>query len=386
MKEKILKTVIIIGMILSITLANLIVLASDVISYALYDAGKENIEFKIQYENSQKPINSEDIKIKMQVKVKNQGYFNGKIELGNENLKFKQEEVEGVEKITDKEISLKQLNGGETLNLLIGIKVALPEKIEIGALNQESSFNLKGTYTNALKNKSEVEIQEKAKLELTKQETEEEESLLEAQIITNKIYKIEEQNKRMIQLQIKSGLNQNGYPIKETTLEIEAPKGVEKAQVIERGTLATNGKEEGKNSNQTLHYETEGNNLKIQIKNPEEEGKISYQKQKQDTIIVTYIYNEEKQFQEETIKTKSKILIYDQDQTTYKKEIETQIEEEKEEVINYSINNETNIYKGNLYIGQEQDYKSMSKIDIRYPRNRRKNHMARRKQLLPSKK
>lgn len=386
MKEKILKTVIIIGMILSITLANLIVLASDVISYALYDAGKENIEFKIQYENSQKPINSEDIKIKMQVKVKNQGYFNGKIELGNENLKFKQEEVEGVEKITDKEISLKQLNGGETLNLLIGIKVALPEKIEIGALNQESSFNLKGTYTNALKNKSEVEIQEKAKLELTKQETEEEESLLEAQIITNKIYKIEEQNKRMIQLQIKSGLNQNGYPIKETTLEIEAPKGVEKAQVIERGTLATNGKEEGKNNNQTLHYETEGNNLKIQIKNPEEEGKISYQKQKQDTIIVTYIYNEEKQFQEETIKTKSKILIYDQDQTTYKKEIETQIEEEKEEVINYSINNETNIYKGNLYIGQEQDYKSMSKIDIRYPRNRRKNHMARRKQLLPSKK
>lgn len=385
MKEKILKTVIIIGMILSITLANLIVLASDVISYALYDAGKENIEFKIQYENSQKPINSEDIKIKMQVKVKNQGYFNGKIELGNENLKFKQEEVEGVEKITDKEISLKQLNGGETLNLLIGIKVALPEKIEIGALNQESSFNLKGTYTNALKNKSEVEIQEKAKLELTKPELEEE-SLLEAQIITNKIYKIEEQNKRMIQLQIKSGLNQNGYPIKETTLEIEAPKGVEKAQVIERGTLATNGKEEGKNSNQTLHYETEGNNLKIQIKNPEEEGKISYQKQKQDTIIVTYIYNEEKQFQEETIKTKSKILIYDQDQTTYKKEIETQIEEEKEEVINYSINNETNIYKGNLYIGQEQDYKSMSKIDIRYPRNRRKNHMARRKQLLPSKK
>ena len=385
MKEKILKTVIIIGMILSITLANLIVLASDVISYALYDAGKENIEFKIQYENSQKPINSEDIKIKMQVKVKNQGYFNGKIELGNENLKFKQEEVEGVEKITDKEISLKQLNGGETLNLLIGIKVALPEKIEIGALNQESSFNLKGTYTNALKNKSEVEIQEKAKLELTKPELEEE-SLLEAQIITNKIYKIEEQNKRMIQLQIKSGLNQNGYPIKETTLEIEAPKGVEKAQVIERGTLATNGKEEGKNSNQTLHYETEGNNLKIQIKNPEEEGKISYQKQKQDTIIVTYIYNEEKQFQEETIKTKSKILIYDQDQTTYKKEIETKIEEEKEEVINYSINNETNIYKGNLYIGQEQDYKSMSKIDIRYPRNRRKNHMARRKQLLPSKK
>lgn len=385
MKEKILKTVIIIGMILSITLANLIVLASDVISYALYDAGKENIEFKIQYENSQKPINSEDIKIKMQVKVKNQGYFNGKIELGNENLKFKQEEVEGVEKITDKEISLKQLNGGETLNLLIGIKVALPEKIEIGALNQESSFNLKGTYTNALKNKSEVEIQEKAKLELTKPELEEE-SLLEAQIITNKIYKIEEQNKRMIQLQIKSGLNQNGYPIKETTLEIEAPKGVEKAQVIERGTLATNGKEEGKNNNQTLHYETEENNLKIQIKNPEEEGKISYQKQKQDTIIVTYIYNEEKQFQEETIKTKSKILIYDQDQTTYKKEIETKIEEEKEEVINYSINNETNIYKGNLYIGQEQDYKSMSKIDIRYPRNRRKNHMARRKQLLPSKK
>jgi len=366
MKEKILKTILIIAMIASITLAHIIILATDVISYAFHDVGRENVEFKVQVEE-QKPINSHDLKISMQVTVKKEGYLNGKIQLNNENFKFKQEPVEGVETITDQEITLKQINGGEQLNLSIGLDVNLPEKINLSTFNQENSLLLKGSYTNAIQNKSEVEIEAKAKIELTKPETEEEVSFLDAQILTNKIYQIGGQNKRLIQVEVKSGLQEVSYPIKQSLIQLEAPEGVEKITIAERGTYATNGKEEGKNNDQTFSHHQEGSKLAIQIKNPEEEGKISYQKQKQDTIIVTYLYKEEKQFQEEAIKIKNNILIYDQEQTTYEKEIEAKIEEEKEEIINYTIENEAEIYKGNLYIGQEQNYKSMSKIDIRYP-------------------
>lgn len=371
MKQKVLKTAIIIWMIVSITIAHVIVLASDIVSYAFQDVGKENIEFSSYFVTEQgerlpsieKPINSEDIALAMKIKVKEQGYLNGKIELKNENFKFKQEEIEGVEEIKDREITLKQINNHETLEFKIGLEISVPNSVDINQFNQDNLIALKGTYTTANQSQKEINVEQNAPITLISPYQEgEETNVLEAQIITNKIYKIGEQNKRIVQMQINSGLQSNGYPVKQTELEIEAPEGVEETAVLARGTEATNGINE-------LQSQKEENKLYIQITNPEKDGKINYGKQKTDTIIVNYVYEEGKELTDTEIKVKNKIQIYDQQGTTFEKETSTKIGEEKEEIIAYNIVNQAELYKGRIYADEEQSYRSMSKIDIRYLRN-----------------
>lgn len=371
MKEKVLRTLIVIWMIVSITIAHVIVLASDIVSYAFQDVGKENIEFSSYFVNEQgeelpsieKPINSEDVKLAIKIRVKEQGYLNGKIELKNENFKFKQEEIEGVEEIKDREITLKQINAQQSIEFKIGLEIDVPNSIDTNQFNKDNLIALKGTYTTANQSQKEINMEQNLPITLTSSYQEgEEASILDAQIITNKIYKIGEQNKRIVQMQIKSGLQANGYPIKQTDLEIEAPEGMEEATVLARGTEATNGRNE-------LQSQKEENKLQIQIANQEKDGKINYGKQKVDTMIVTYVYEEGKELANTEIKVKNRIQIYDQQGTTFEKEISTKIEEEKEEIIAYNIVNQAELYKGRLYADEEQSYRSMSKIDIRYPRN-----------------
>lgn len=371
MKEKVLKTLIVIWMIVSITIAHVIVLASDIVSYAFQDVEKENIEFSSYFVTEQgeelssieRPINSEDIKLAIRVEVKEQGYLNGKIELKNENFRFKQEDIEEVQEIKDKEITLKQINSHEILEFKIALEINVPNSMDVNQFNKDNLIALKGTYTSANQSQKEINVEQNVPITLTSPYQEgEETNVLDAQIITNKIYKIGEQNKRIVQMQIKSGLQGNGYPIKQTELEIEAPEGMEEATVLARGTEATNGGNE-------LQSQKQENKVQIQIANLEKDGKINYGKQKTDTLIVTYVYEEGKELTDAEIKVKNKIQIYDQQGTTFEKQISTKIEEEKEEIIAYHIVNQAELYKGRLYADEEQSYRSMSKIDIRYPRN-----------------
>lgn len=384
MKEKVLKTFIIICMIASITIAHVMVLASDVVSYAFQDVGKENVEFSSYFVTEQgeqlpsieKEINSEDIRLSMRIKVKQQGYLNGKIELKNENFKFKQEPIEGVEEIKEREITLKQINSHETLEFQIGLEISVPNSVDVNQFNKDNLVVLKGTCTTANQSQKEIEMEQNIPVILTSPYQEgEEANYLEAQIITNKVYKIGEQNKRIVQMQIQNGLQGDGYPIKQTELEIEAPEGVEDVKVLQRGLLATNGGDE-------LQTQKEENKLQIQITNPIKDEKINYGKQKNDTLILTYVYEEDKDLAQTEIKVKSKVQIYDQQGTTFEAEKIAQIDQEKEEIIAYHIVNQSELYKGKIYASEEENYRSLSKIDIRYPRNRRQYKSNRRKCLL----
>lgn len=368
MKEKIVKVSIVIVMIMSVLVAHIMLLASDVISYAFYDAGKENVEFSVYFETEegkkissiQKAINSEDIKLSIRIVVKESGYLNGRIELKDENFKFQQEEIEGVEKITDREIVLKQIDGKEKLDIRVGIKTDLKEIIQLENFNQDSLIVLKGMYTNAMQNKSEIELEEKFKIVLTN--SEQEGSDLKAQIITNKIYEIHSQNKRIVQLEIASKLKGEGYPIKKTQLEVKVPEEVEEVQVEDRGTLATNGKEKG-----AFQYNVDNNFLTIEILN-QEEGKIYYGKEKEDKFIITYLYSEEEDLKDQEIEVKSTISLHNNQETNIEEETNVPIGEEKENIIDYQMISQSELYKGKIYAGEEENYKSISKIDIRYPR------------------
>lgn len=375
MKETILKRILKVLIVICILLVYLSLMMSDIVTYASSDTGEENVIFEAYFENEngervsqiEKSINSEDIRLHIKVEVKNEGYLNGQLELRNANFKFKQEEIEGVNEITDNTIALKQINAGETLDIQVGLEVNLQEEVDLANFNQENSIVLTGSYKNAMQKESSIEKENKIKVALTAPYSEEEEKVkLDTRIITNKIYNINGENKRIIQIAINSGLEKEGYPIGQTKINVQAPEGAEEVTVQERGTQATNGKDEWENDGESLKSEQNENGLNIEINNIQKDGKIYYGREKQDKIIVTYVYAEDMQLAGE-IKTKASIQIYDEYGTILEKEVTNAITEESDEIIGYQITNEQNIYKGKMYAKEEQEYKNITSIDIRYP-------------------
>ena len=375
MKETVLKRILKVLIVVCILLVYLSLMMSDIVTYASSDTGEENVIFEAYFENEngertnqiEKSINSEDIRLHIKVEVKNEGYLNGQLELRNANFKFKQEEIEGVNEITDNTIALKQINAGETLDIQVGLEVNLQEEVDLANFNQENSIVLTGSYKNAMQKESSIEKENKIKVALTAPYSEEEEKVkLDTRIITNKIYNINGENKRIIQIAINSGLEKEGYPIGQTKINVQAPEGAEEVTVQERGTQATNGKDEWENDGESLKSEQNENGLNIEINNIQKDGKIYYGREEQDKIIVTYVYAEDMQLEGE-IKTKASIQIYDEYGTILEKEVTNAITEESDEIIGYQIINEQNIYKGKMYAKEEQEYKNITSIDIRYP-------------------
>lgn len=129
---------------------------ADIVTYASSENGEENVIFEAWLEENgekvnkiEKKIDSQDIELCMKVKVINEGYLNGKIELKDSNFKFKQKKEEGVSEITDNSIELKQINAGEEKEIKIGLEVSLPQTIDLEKFNKETILDLEGTYKNA---------------------------------------------------------------------------------------------------------------------------------------------------------------------------------------------------------------------------------------------
>lgn len=373
MKGKVVNNIIkmVIAIIMLIIYLGLIM--ADIVTYASSENGEENVIFEAWLEENgekvnkiEKKIDSQDIELCMKVKVINEGYLNGKIELKDSNFKFKQKEEEGVSEITDNSIELKQINAGEEKEIKIGLEVSLPQTIDLEKFNKETILDLEGTYKNAKQKESKIEKENKVNIVLTQPYEDNEEKIdLQSKIITNKIYNINGEKKRVVQAQISSKLEREGYPIEQTQIEVEAPEGVEKVEVGERGTAGTNGRSEGNNDEESLKINAEKEKVNIEINNKEKDGKIVYKQRKTDNFIITYIYPETAQVEGE-IKTKETVKIYDESGSVFEREVSTEIGGEKEEIIGYQITNEKNIYKGKMYAKEEQEYKSMSSIDIRY--------------------
>ena len=125
MKEKILKITTAIALIITLTMANVLVLCDSIVSYAASaisetkSTSHKNVDFRAYFKVSHgnkvssldEKTNSEDMKMYLQVSVKQNGYFNGQISLKNSNFKFKTDiENEIVNKIDENNIYLNQIN------------------------------------------------------------------------------------------------------------------------------------------------------------------------------------------------------------------------------------------------------------------------------------
>lgn len=374
MEKKLLKKIIALLMIITIMATDFFVLGSNLISYAATLDGStnnDNIEFSVYFKNENgtrvdninESIKKEELKMYAEIKVKNEGYFNGVIELQESNFKIKNNILSSdISNIEGNKVNLKQINAGATVEIELDIEPVISETIKADELSMNSTIKLTGQYMEttykgldieATKTiKANFEVDESASAELT------------TDIITNDVISLKGTNKRIVQLLIKSRLSDNQYPVSQTILEVEVPQlsseQPEEVKILALETKATNGKADYNIED----YKNENGKLQITLKNePDEENNITWNKNSYDELVVTLIYSEDVDASTVEIKTNSEITLYNSSNTytaEYTKGIQNQ---SLNKTISTKIEkNTTELYKGQLYVNS----KSEQKQDIEY--------------------
>jgi conserved repeat protein len=288
-------------------------LGSGLISYA---ADEQNqITFNAQILDSEgKEVKEADItselNLHLSIAVKEGNLKNVNLDLSNCNFKLKDES------------GIDQINAGETKELDFKIVARNDDQFKLDLLNMESKIKLTGTYSND--NKTEEVNKEKTvsvkwnaqELYNMDDETRKATKVLENEIITNKTYTIDGEEKRVVQVKIKSGIKDNIYPIEKTQItanllesgKMEEGKFVaenelkaEKVEVVAYSTKATNGKDGSANFGKTeenklgsWEYDSESGKITITVNNSKDENNcVAWAKNAVDEFVITYIYNEE---------------------------------------------------------------------------------------------
>lgn len=288
-------------------------MGSGLISYA---ADEQNqITFNAQILDSEgKEVKEADItselNLHLSIAVKEGNLKNVNLDLSNCNFKLKDES------------GIDQINAGETKELDFKIVARNDDQFKLDLLNMESKIKLTGTYSND--NKTEEVNKEKTvsvkwnaqELYNMDDETRKATKVLENEIITNKTYTIDGEEKRVVQVKIKSGIKDNIYPIEKTQItanplesgKMEEGKFVaenelkaEKVEVVAYSTKATNGKDGSinfgtaeENKLGSWQYDSESGKITITVNNSKDENNcVAWAKNAVDEFVVTYIYNEE---------------------------------------------------------------------------------------------
>ena len=129
MKERVLQSITALLLIITLTMANFLLLCVNVVSYAadeIYAEQKtnhQNVEFMAYFKDKDGNkitemdayTNSNDLKLYFKISVKQEGLFNGDIVLNNANFKFKSDFVDNsIKGIEENKVYLNQINAGET--------------------------------------------------------------------------------------------------------------------------------------------------------------------------------------------------------------------------------------------------------------------------------
>lgn len=373
MNQKILKVITVLMLVVTLTMANFVLLCADVVTYAAdainadKSTNNKNVEFETYLKNDKgekvssldAKINAEDLKLYFQITVKQEGLFNGDIVLNDANFKFKTDFTDNsISKIEENKIYLNQINAGETKEIVVGIQLLTDSQFDLGLISKENKIAIEGTYKDSTQKDIAISATKTVKINMVSPYANAEECInLEQKVITNKIAKYNGEDKRIIQVQIDSGITNNLVPIKSSTIKVQAPKISNKypeVLVNSNKTLATNGKVL---SQDNCNYNKETGLTTIEINNTAENNKITWTKNGNDQFIITYIFDKDVEINNDKISTSSEISLYENKSTVVNASAESQIsKEEKDSMLTTEISqNESNIYKGKLYSGISRD-------------------------------
>lgn len=366
MKNKIFKTSIVLSLLLTMTMANFIFVGKGLISYAADNVATnhKNVEFEAYFKNQEgkqtetleKQLNEEETFLYLRVGVKKEGYFNGEIAIENSNFTLKEAESSYVNKIENNVITLNQINVGTTEEIKVKIEPIKEDNFEIGLLDMISKINLKGSYKDSTEKDINIKATRNVTLKLV-ENNQKENILNDMKVITNKIAKINGEEKRVIQISYHMGLKQNNYPMQEINAKIAIPEIDGKKAEIK--------KVEYLNNMTKIEEKNDSNNVELTLKNePSKDQKVAWKKQGNENVILTCIYDKEAKTENLKINAYQKIKLYGN------KEIETENQitvgnEELDAMLEVSTSNvENTIYKGKLNAGIDRQYQAKTEVKV----------------------
>lgn len=381
MKGKIFQKIIALLVLITMTMANFILITNNAISYAVDTISKDvatnhkNIEFSAYFKNSkdekvssiEEGINSSNMKLYMGIQVKQQGYFNGKVTVNTSNFTLKETKTDGIQEIKDNVITLNQIKGGEKIEIQLEVEPIKDDEFDLSLLNMESQISLSGIYRDSSEKDIKIEAKRNVTLKWTSYYTKDDNGIqLQSSIITNKIIKIDGQEKKVIQLLIKSGLKDNGFPIKDTKIQLQSPITnalPEKIEVLAKFTNATNPNILSQFSQENWNYNVENNTIEIYLENGEQNKKVQWSKSGQDELIVTCIYGSTENI-DETVQISSQINLYDLNNTEMTAKNIISDERQNDGAVMVDIITYDDMYKGKLYAGIAKQYETKTVLNV----------------------
>lgn len=332
-----------------------------------------NLEFDAYFMQEGAKLHSKSIDIStnrdtlyLSIKVA-EGYIkNSIVKIENSNFRIIKEEEQNLEYVQSvnpetNEIVLNKIEKGESVILEVPIQMNTDSNFDVQNLEKVSRITLEGTHVNS-----------KAK-ERTFSKTIEVNTKMTAQNITANLeenvtkyvpYTIGEEKGIVLQTLVKSNIINNVLPVKQTEVQIEIPEinGVAPTRISLSAisTKATNGGAR-KTFIENQNYTYKNGIVTLLIKNdPNQDGKISWQKQSTDEILVTLVYEETAISNEITtakLKANSKIELYNNEGSVLGSKEETILLTEKVgEVVSFDMELSTNkIEKGGLLVQETEN-------------------------------
>lgn len=383
MERKMLKKLLIVLTIIMLTATDFFMLGTGLVSYAesLENAtNNDNVEFSTYFKNAngekvqslETSVNKEDLKLYAEIAVKSEGYFNGEIELSESNFKIKSNiQSSYINKVEGNKITLNQINAGNKAEIEIPVEAISSETIRLDNLTMESKIKLTGTYMEKKAKERNIKSERTVNLKiLIDSETKAE---LTTEIITNKTYKVNEENKRIIQLGINANITNNNYPIKQTTIKTNIPqlgKDVEDVKVFAMNTKSTNGLVEELSKD---NWKVENGVVEISVKNDaNSNNEVSWNKNSSDRYIVTFIFAEDVDTSKLEITSKAEMTVYNSENVLTAESIAKLENTELNNIIVSTAKlDNTDMYKGQLYANaksenkKEINFNTTTSIEIR---------------------
>lgn len=261
----------------------------------------ENVEFDVYYDGGKHTVsadvNAEDTKLNIALNVRKAGYLkDAVVDFSDTNFTIaKTEESENIQTVDakNKKISFNQINNGENVTEKINIALDKKDEISEDMFDRDNTIKFTGTYVNA---KGEEVAVKKDIVVHTSWTASTAKAKLDYEITKYIPYSANNVSKLITQGKITSYVENSVLPIKNTNIEVNAPKinnkYPETVTVVANSTNATNGDVNGDNfSKDNWSYDSTTGKITITVNNNAVNGKIQWAKNTADEFIVTYIYS-----------------------------------------------------------------------------------------------
>lgn len=367
--------VIAIIVVMLLTMSDFLFVGASTVSYAINNAktNSANVEFSTYFLNQagekvekiEEDINKGDLYLYVDVTVKNEGYFNGSVTFNNNNFNVKPEVMSNdIAEISGNKVTLKQINAGTTTTIKLAVEAIKNNTINIQDLNRKTNVVLEGQYINSknVEKSKKVDIKGNDSVEVNWVSNPNTANELTSKILTNNVYTVNGEEKKVLQILINNKITNNNYPVKNTTIDLTVPENVKDVSVHSRTNSATNSGVQFSNKN--YNYNKAKNTLTINVENVDKNN-ISWNKNTQDTFVVTYTFDKDTNIQNSDVAINSTISTYDNKELKATNNVH--INENIDGIVSYNVSSEEQaIYKGKLYTGEERNYNTTTEINVDY--------------------